>query len=98
MLVKSIKKIPRVILKSSLRRLLAVLRELQENDYVKLIRWAIKYPPATRALFGALQKHFDKEALTMPIHKPLDPITSYKLSGIEDFFSSAKNGTSDEIR
>jgi hypothetical protein len=89
--VKNIKKIPDATLESSLRRLLAILRDLAEADYAKLIRLAMKYPPATRALLGALLEDLDKGALTTPIRKTLNPITRYKLSGIGNLISTAKN-------
>jgi hypothetical protein len=89
--IKNIKKIPDATLESSLRRLLAILIELTDTDYVKLIRLAMKYPPATRALLGALLEDLDKERLTTPLRRTLNPITLYKLSGIGSLISSAKN-------
>jgi hypothetical protein len=89
--IKNIKKIPDATLESSLRRLLAILIELTDTDYVKLIRLAMKYPPATRALLGALLEDLDKERLTTPLRRTLNPITLYKLSGVGSLISSAKN-------
>ncbi len=89
--VKNIKKIPDATLESSLRRLLAILRDLSETDHIKMIRLAAKYPPATRALLGALLEDLGKEGVTTPLRKTLNPITRYTFTGIGSVVSSAKN-------
>jgi hypothetical protein len=42
---------------------------------------ALKYPPATRALLGALLDQLQQMGATETLFKSLNPITKYKLTG-----------------
>ena len=47
-----------------------------------MVRLALKYPPATRALSGALLDQLQQDKATEPLFKSLNPITKYKLAGV----------------
>lgn len=51
---------------------------------------AQKYPPVTRALLGALFEETGSGALTEPLRKSINPITIYKLSGVNKTLSTAE--------
>jgi len=52
---------------------------------------ALKYPPATRALLGALLEQLQQLNLTEPLFKSLNPITKYKLAGAAKVLSTTEN-------
>lgn len=79
--IRYIKKIPDARVEASYKRLLYIIRELTSQDKETLVRLAIKYPPATRALVGAMLGELQKSKLTKSLNKTLNPITKYKLTG-----------------
>ncbi|MBA2499233.1 MAG: hypothetical protein H0V30_05855, partial [Chitinophagaceae bacterium] len=48
------------------------------------------YPPATRALSGALLDHLKQGMVTEQLLKSLNPITKYKLKGAAKVLSNAE--------
>lgn len=80
--IRYIKKIPDTTIASACKRFLAIIKILSEKDKSTLVRLALKYPPATRALLGAMLEAMKNVVLTEPLRKSLNPITIYKLSGI----------------
>ncbi len=81
--IRYIKKIPDATIESSLKRLLAILKSFSDKEITKLVRLALKYPPATRALLGALLEQLQQRDLTISLLKSLNPITKYKLPGAD---------------
>lgn len=79
--IRYIKKIPDASIELSCRRLLAILGSLLEKDKITLVRLALKYPPVTRALLGAMLDQLKKTDSIQPLLKSLNPITKYKLPG-----------------
>lgn len=80
--IRYIKKIPDTTVTSACKRILAIVKEFSEKDKNTLVRLALKYPPATRALLGALLETVGNIELTESLRKSLNPITVYKLSGL----------------
>ncbi|MBS1589732.1 MAG: hypothetical protein JST52_08990 [Bacteroidetes bacterium] len=80
--IRYIKKIPDTTISSACKRFLAIVKKLLEKDKNTLVRLALKYPPATRALLGALLETVGNTTLAEPLQKSLNPITIYKLSGV----------------
>lgn len=85
--IRYIKKIPDSTIESACRRLLAILRDLSETDKKSIVRLALKYPPATRALLGALLEEIQLSLLTASLYKSLNPITKYQLKGANEVLS-----------
>lgn len=86
--MRYIKNIPDASVASAAKRLLAILKNLTEKGKTTMVRLAMKYPPATRALLGALLDELKNESLTQPLFKSLNPITTYKLGGIDKLLST----------
>lgn len=86
--MRYIKNIPDASVVSAAKRLLAILKNLTEKGKTTMVRLAMKYPPATRALLGALLDELKNESLTQPLFKSLNPITTYKLGGIDKLLST----------
>jgi hypothetical protein len=79
--IRYIKKIPDANIESSCKRFLAILTNFKDKEITALIRLALKYPPSTRALLGALLEQLQQGKATEPLFKSLNPITKYKLTG-----------------
>ena len=80
--IRYIKKIPDATIESSCKRLLAILENLSDKDQSTLVRLALKYPLATKAILGALLDELQQNSLTEQLYKSLNPITKYKLNGV----------------
>lgn len=80
--IRYIKKIPDTTISSACKRFLAIVKKLSEKEKSTLVRLALKYPPATRALLGTLLETAQNVTLTEPLRKSLNPITIYKLSSV----------------
>lgn len=88
--VRYIKKIPDAGIVSSCRRFLSIMEILSENEKSLLVRLALKYPPATRALIGAFFDQLQQRALSQPLYKSLNPITKYKITGASKVLSTTE--------
>ena len=89
--IRYIKKIPDANTEASCKRFLAIIKNLSETEISSLVRLALKYPPATRALLGALLEELQNDKATEPLFKSLNPITKYKLAGAKKALSTAEN-------
>lgn len=88
--IRYIKKIPDATIESSCKRFLSILNDLTDKEKKSLLRLALKYPPATRALLGAMLEQLQPGDLTAPLLKSLNPITKYKLSGASKVLSTTE--------
>lgn len=87
--IRYIKKIPDATIESSCKRFLAILKGTSDKDKRSLLRLALKYPPATRALLGALLDQIGQADLTEQLLRSLNPITKYNLEGAAKVLSTA---------
>jgi hypothetical protein len=87
--IRYIKKIPDTTITNSCIRFIAILRQLNEKDLLLIMRLANKYPPATRALLGAMLDEL-KSTKTETLFNTLNPITKYKLAGAFSVLSNAE--------
>jgi hypothetical protein len=85
--VRYIKKIPDTSIDSACIRLFNIVKELSDKDVSTLTRLAQKYPPATRALIGAILDEAGKQQLTNSLWKSLNPISKYSLKGADKVLS-----------
>jgi hypothetical protein len=85
--VRYIKKIPDTSIDAACIRLLNIVKELSDKDVSTLIRLAQKYPPATRALMGAILDEVGRQQLTNSLMKSLNPISKYNLKGADKVLS-----------
>ena len=80
--IRYIKKIPDTTTASACLRFLSLLKNLNEKETNTLVRLSQKYPPATRALLGALLEEIGIMQFQEVLQKSLNPITKYKLSDV----------------
>jgi hypothetical protein len=87
--IRYIKKIPDSNTRSSCLRFLEIVKGLNEKEISILIRSAMKYPPATRAILGAILDE-NKTTSTDILYNSLNPITKYKLTGASTVLSATE--------
>ena len=68
----------------------ATLKELSLSEQKKIVQLALTYPPATRALVGALFELLGNDLAATKLYKTLNPLSSYKL-GIREEILPNKN-------
>lgn len=78
--IRYIKKIPDNKPELSCKRLLVIIKALSDKDKSTMVRLALKYPPATKALLGAMLNELNENTLADAIYKTLNPVTKYRLS------------------
>ncbi|MEO0333756.1 MAG: hypothetical protein AAF223_19125, partial [Bacteroidota bacterium] len=89
--IRYIKKIPDTTLPSACRRLLVLVGELSESEEKTIVRLSQKYPPATRALLGAILDQLGRAKYLTTLRNSLNPITQYKLKGAEEVLTTTEN-------
>lgn len=87
--LRYIKKIPDNNPADACKRFIAIISGLSPKDKSIIVRLAMKYPSATRALLGALLEKTGNVSMTVLLKKSLNPITTYKLPGISKVLPSA---------
>ena len=88
--IRYIRKIPNADIEASCKRFLALIKNLRDQEINTLVRLALKYPPATRALLGVLLNNSEKEQATGLLFKSLNPITKYQLLGADKVLSNTQ--------
>jgi len=88
--IRYIKKVPDANVETSCKRFLTILKNLSEMQINTMIRLALKYSPATRALFGALLEQLKLDISTDALFKSLNPITKYKLVGVANVLTTTE--------
>lgn len=86
--IRYIKKIPDTTINFACKRLMIIIKDLSKDSKTTLVRLALKYPPAARALLGAILDEIGKSTLTESLLKSINPITTYKLPGAKKVLSS----------
>jgi len=87
--LRFIKKIPDSSINNCCRILQNLISALSEKEQGTLVRLALKYQPATRALLGAILSDLGKEGMVEKLKKSLNPLTSYIIPGISEVLLSA---------
>jgi hypothetical protein len=89
--IRLIKEIPDTTINNSCVCLLELLKELNNQEQEQLKKLALKYPPSTRALLGALLEQINADQNLETLKKSLNPITTYTFSISETIVPTAKN-------
>lgn len=88
--MRYIKKIPDTTVQNSVKRLLAIIKNLSRDEQNTLARLALKYPPSARALLGAILETLNRKSPVQQLSKTLNPITQYKLNGVAKVLSTSE--------
>lgn len=89
--MRYIKKIPDATIPGSCRRFLDLITNLEESEIKTLVRLSQKYPPACRALLGAILEQLGRIDLLNKLKKSLNPITQYQLAGVSEVLPTSIN-------
>lgn len=89
--LKDFKTIPNLDKKSVITILKNKIDKLPENDRLKMIRYAFKYPPRATALLGAILEVLKKKNGLENLKTNLNPLTTYKLGIKEEILPTAPN-------
>lgn len=87
--IRYIKKIPDTFIEQSCVRLKSILGDLNKSDIDNIVRLAMKYPPSTRALLGALLSEIGYEEKTVKLKDSLNSVTIYKYKGAAKILTSS---------
>lgn len=87
--LRYIKKIPDTSVADACQRLLVSIKNQPSPAQSNLARLALKYPPATRALLGAMLDRL-KTANTEKLKRSLNPISRYKIPGAATVLPNAE--------
>lgn len=88
--IRYIKKIPDCSIADACLRFTSILKTIPEKKTATLVRLSQKYPPATRALLGALLEEIGVIQFQEQLQKNLNPITKYKLPGVSKTLKTAE--------
>ena len=86
--IRYIKKIPDTTVSDACNRLLAIIKNLSMRDKSTIVRLALKYSPATRALLGALLETAGENTIIETLYLSLNHITSYSFTGIDKLLTN----------
>ncbi|WP_066222908.1 type IV toxin-antitoxin system AbiEi family antitoxin domain-containing protein [Formosa haliotis] len=89
--IKYIKKIPDTTVAKACLRFMAILKEKSAEDIKTIIRLALKYPPSTRALLGAMLEQLGYTEHLQTLKASLNPITTYKIEDLEQIVHTTNN-------
>lgn len=89
--IRFIKTIPDTTIDQSCSRLITIIKKLSEPELESMMKLALQYPPATRALLGVLIEIVKGKNKSEMLRKSLNPITTYKLSVSRIILPNAKN-------
>lgn len=89
--IKLIKKIPDTTVDNSIIKLRSKIKNIPNDKIQYVSRLAIKYPPYTRAIFGAIVELEFDENTANGIRTSLNPITQYNLGVSKKTLPNAEN-------
>lgn len=78
--IRFIKRIPDSDIKSSVIRIKEIIRGLSNVEQRLIIKLALKYNPATRALTGAILEQMNNPDEVMGLYESIKPVTEFKLN------------------
>lgn len=87
--IRFIRKIPDSKIDTNCRAIQSLVASLSRKDLEVMARLALKYPPSTRALLGTILTELEMVEVSKKLKKSLNPITTYKMPGVAEAFSSA---------
>ena len=78
-MLKDFKIIPDLDKAMAVKYLLNLIKVLKQKDILRIIRYALKYPPRTRAFLGALLEKLKTGQDISQLKQNLNPLTAYNL-------------------
>jgi hypothetical protein len=88
--LKDFKQIPDLDKKAAVKQIRTLLSSLNRKARVQLVRYALKYPPRTRAFLGALLESITQDTDLILLEQSLNPLTNYDLGIPPELLSTAQ--------
>ena len=88
--MRCVKKIPDTAITTACERFKSLTEQRSIEEQECLMNLAMKYPPSTRALLGAILDAVAPQLDTGKLKQSLNPITQYKLAGATDALPTAE--------
>lgn len=88
--IRLIRSISGSSLSASCQRIMSLIKQRPESDVPSMVRLAQKYPPASRALLGALLQQLSGQESSQ-LKRSLNPITTYDLGIAPETLATAPN-------
>jgi hypothetical protein len=89
---KDIKKIPDCSVDQAIKRLKAIVKELNEKQTASLLKYALVYPPRVRAMVGSISENLGSKAQGIEkLKESLNPLTTIKLGVKESDLPTKSN-------
>ena len=89
-ILKDFVKIPDMDKEMGITFLLNKLKDLSKKDGSRIIKYALQYPPRTRAFLGALLNQLNNQE-NKTVKESLNPLTNYELGINDELLSTAPN-------
>lgn len=86
--IRYLKKIPDSNVNQLCERFKSIIKSLDDITQKTLVRLALKYPPSTRAILGAILDEIESKVETDHLLDSLNSITSYKIGVSNEMFST----------
>lgn len=87
--LKDLNQIPDLDKKMAIKYLLNKVEKLSSKERALIIKYALKYPPRTRALLGALLSNINKKRDAVILLESLNPLTTYRLGIKKEILKTA---------
>ena len=90
--MKLIKEIPGTTPEEACKRIIHIIKDLSNEDKIKMVRYSLKYAPKVRALLGAIMEYieYDKEQTEL-LRQSLSGISRYRLPISDNILPTRKN-------
>jgi len=90
-IIRLINKIPDRKSEDALQFLIDAVDNFSQGELNKMTQLAIKYPPSTRAVLGAIYENVGHKKAADELQRTLNPVSTYKVGLIAKLLSNAKN-------
>lgn len=87
--LKDFKTIPDLNMESAITILMNKLDKLSDKDRLKIVKYALQYPPRTQAILGAILELSDLKNNLESLKANLNPLTKYNLGIKESILPTA---------
>jgi len=87
--IRHIKKIPDAKIEDSIKRIIAIIKELENDEIKNLVRLSLKYLPSTRALLGAILETCNINTYSQKLLSTLNSISTYNFENANKVLSDA---------
>lgn len=90
-ILKDFRKIPDLNKEAAIKRIKAIIIDLNDLDRKRLVTYAQEYPPRTRALLGALLESINQKEDLNDLKQSINPLTTFKVGIDPEILPNSKD-------